>query len=375
MRFGIPIETDLSEGLTERRVALSPAGVRELCAVGAEVLVQHEAGSRAGFSTEEYAAAGAQIVYDIREVYGRSQVLLRVQRPHVAEFLWLPDGAAVISFVHLHGTERGLSRALCRRNLTVLGLEAMCEEDGVFPLQRATSQIAGRLAPQIAGRLLESEQGGLGILLSGLPGIRPARVVILGAGVLGTEAAFAFLGAEASVSVLDTNPHQLEEIERRFGERVVTARASSSNIEKFVSSSEVLIGAVRQPDGSVPRLVNNALLQQMQRGAIILDFAINEGGCIDMPRHAPSKDGVLTRAGILHYALPNVPSLVPRTATYAHTQALLPYLQLIQRDGMSGALRTSNALRRGTYLFAGHYTHPHASYESGGPEARIEELL
>ena len=375
MRFGIPIETDLSRGIGERRVALSPAGVRELCAAGAEVLVHTEAGSRAGFTYEEYSAAGGQIVYDIREVYGRADVILRVERPHDDECMWLSEGAAIISFVHLHGAGRWLPRTLCQRNLTVLGLEAMYEDDGVFPLQKAASQIAGRMAPQIAGRLLESDRGGVGILLSGLPGIPPADVVILGAGALGTEAARAFLGTEASVYVLDRNPGKLEAIDQRFGGRVITALAIRSNIEKFVTFAEVLIGAVREPDGSVPRLVNKELLQQMKRGAVILDFAINEGGCVETSRPTPSEDGIFVQDGVLHYALPNVPSLVPRTATYAHTQALLPYLQLIQREGMPDALRASAALRRGTYLYAGHYTHPHASCENDAPTATIEELL
>lgn len=375
MRFGVPIETELSRGIVERRVALSPAGVRELCAAGAEVLVHTEAGSRAGFSYEEYSAAGAQIVYDVREVYGRTDVVLRVERPHDDECLWLSEGAAIISFVHLHGAGRWLPHALCQRKLTVLGLEAMYEDDGVFPLQKAASQIAGRMAPQIAGRLLESERGGVGVLLSGLPGIPPADVVILGAGALGTEAARAFLGTEASVYVLDHDPRRLEVVDQRFGGRAITALAIRSNIEKFVAFADVLIGAVRQPDGSAPRLVNKDLLQRMKRGAVVLDFAINEGGCIETSRPTPTEDDVFVQEGVLHYALPNVPSLVPRTATYSHTQALLPYLQLIQREGMAGALRASAALRRGTYLFAGYYTHPHASCEKDGPTATVEELL
>ena len=156
---------------------------------------------------------------------------------------------------------------------------------------------------------------------------------------------------------------------------MLTAPAGCFNIEKFVTFAQVFIGAVRRPDGSVPRLVNKALLEQMKPGAVILDFAVNEGGCVEASRRACSKDGLFTQAGVLHYALPNVPSRVPRTATHAHTQALPLYLHLIERCGIPGALRTSTALRRGTYLFAGHYTHPHVSGEPSKPEASIDELL
>ena len=328
-----------------------------MCVAGAEVVIQHDAGRGAGFADELYRTAGAHIVYTAAEAYGRADVVLRVERPQPEEWTLLPDGAALIAFLHLHTAPSHLRQLLTTRHLTTLGLEMIQEQDGSFPLQKVASQIAGRMAPQIAGRLLEAANGGLGILLSGLPGIPSADVVILGAGVLGAEAARAFLGAGASVYVLDVDLRKLEALDQFHGERIVTALATRHNIEKFASFAEVLIGAVRQPTGGAPRLVTHDIVRMMKSGAVILDFAINEGGCVETSRLTPTEDGVFVQDGIVHYALPNVPSLVPRTATYAHTQALLPYLHLIQKEGVTQALRHHKALQRGAYSFAGRLLH------------------
>jgi alanine dehydrogenase len=347
MRFGIPTETGFAKGMVERRVALSPAGVRELCQSGAEVVLQQGAGQGAGFTDEEYRSAGARIVYSAAEAYGRADVILRVERPRDEEWGLFPEGSTLIAFLHLHVASPRVMQILRTRNLIVLGLEAIREDTGSFPLQKISSQIAGRMAPQIAGRLLEASGGGLGVLLAGLPGIPPADVVILGAGVLGTEAARAFLGAGASVYMLDIDVQKLEDIDRLFAGRVVTALATHANVEKFTAFAEVLIGAVRRPDREAPLLVTRDMVQQMKHGAVILDFAINEGGCVETSRLTPSEDGIFVQDGVVHYAVPNVPSLVPRTATYALTQVLLPYLRLIAKEGVYEALQQSAALRRG----------------------------
>lgn len=357
MRFGIPTETSPGRGLHERRVALSPAGVQELHLAGGEIFVQQGAGHGAGFTDEDYRLAGAHIVYTAAEAYGRVDVVLRVERPQLEEWDLLPDGAALIAFLHLHTAPSQLKHLLTTRRLTALGLETVQEQDGSFPLQKVASQIAGRMAPQIAGRLLEAANGGLGILLSGLPGIPPADVVILGAGVLGAEATRAFLGAGASVYVLDTDLQKLEILDQTHGSRIVTALATRHNIKKFTSFAEVLVGAVRQPMGGAPQLVTRDIVRTMKHGAVILDFAINEGGCVETSRLTPTEDGVFIEDGVVHYALPNVPSLVPRTATYAHTQALLPYLRIIQREGLSHALQHHTALRRGAHALTGQLLH------------------
>ncbi|MCS6925677.1 MAG: alanine dehydrogenase [Candidatus Binatia bacterium] len=366
MRFAIPRETGYGTDIVEHRVALSPAGVRELCHAGAEIIVQSGAGQGAGFLDEEYRAAGAQVVYAAQEVYRRADVLLRVERPREEEWLWLAEGTTVIGFLHVHTIPPSLLPSLQQRRLTLVGLEVVRADDGSFPLQKVSSQIAGRLAPQLAGRLLTVPGGGTGVLLSGLPGIPPADVVILGAGVLGGEATRAFLGAGASVYVLDIDVQKLERLDHLCAGRVVTALATRRNIEKFASFAEVLVGAVRISGGSAPVLVTRSMVQRMKRGAVILDFAINEGGCVATSRPTPL-EGTFVQDGVVHYAPPNVPSLVPRTATYALTQALLPYLHLILREGVSQAVQQHAPLARGVYMLDGHLTQLYTGEEPGQP--------
>jgi alanine dehydrogenase len=299
-------------------------------------------------------------VYTAAEAYGRADVVLRVERPQEHEWALLPEGAALIAFLHLHIAPAAVKQALMTRRITAVGLEAIQENNGSFPLQKVSSQITGRIAPQIAGRLLEASQGGMGVLLSGLPGIPPADVVILGAGVLGAEAARAFLGAGASVYVLDTDLQKLEILDQGHAGKIVTALATHHNIEKFSSFAEVLVGAVRQPTGGAPQLLTRDMVRKMKRGAVILDFAINEGGCVETSRLTPTENGVFVYEGVVHYALPNVPSLVPRTATYALTQALLPYLRRLQHEGVTQALQHCKALQRGVYALAGRVLQPPA---------------
>jgi alanine dehydrogenase len=282
--------------------------------------------------------------------------VLRVERPKEEEWALLPDESTLIAFLHLHTAPTRVKQILMSRRLTALGLEAIQEDDGVFPLQAVASLITGRMAPQLAGRLLEAAEGGMGVLLSGLPGIPPADVVILGAGILGAEAARAFLGVGASVYVLDTDLTKLAALDRWHGGRIVTALATRHNIEKFASFAEVLIGAVRYPHGGAPRLVTREMVQKMKRGAVILDFAINEGGCIETSRLTPTEEGIFVQDGVVHYASPNVPSLVPRTATYAITQALLPYLRIIQQEGITHAFQHHKALQKGVYALSGQLT-------------------
>jgi alanine dehydrogenase len=302
-------------------------------------------------------------------------VIVRVERPRDEDWQLMPAGTTVIGFLHLAVCTPPLVRSLRLRNLTLVGLETVEEDDGTCPLQEVASQIAGRMAPQLASHLLEANQGGMGILLAGLPGIPPADVVILGAGMLGTEATRGFRAAGATVYVLDNNIRRLAHIDRLFGGTVVTAVATHHNIAKFVPFAEVLIGAVRNPQGNAPLLVPHALVQQMKRGAVILDFAINAGGCVETSRLAATTEGSFVHDGVVHYALPNVPSLVPRTATYAFTQGLQPYLHLIATQGVRGALRRSAALRRGTYLIDGQLTQQYVGREAGLVGKPVDALL
>ncbi|GAB5603079.1 alanine dehydrogenase [Thermus sp. FJN-A] len=346
MDFGLPKERarlktlpPFGEEVWEGRVALTPQGVRELTQRGHRVYVERGAGERAGFSDVLYEEAGARLVSQ-EEAFGRGEVVLKVGRPTLEEIALLRPGATVMAFLHLAVAESGLVEAMAEKGLTAIGYELMGAE-GKRPVLKAMSEIAGRLAPQIAGRLLEAPLGP-GVLLSGLPGIPPADVVILGAGVLGRAAGRAFLGAGASVYLLDKHLPPLEEAARE-AKGAVTALITQSRLERYVAFADVLVGAVAVPGERAPLLLTRDLLRRMRPGSVLLDFAIDQGGIAET-----SRPGVYQELGITHFCLPNVPALVPRTASHALTATLLPFLLQVEDDPLA-----LPELRQGAYLLLG----------------------
>ncbi|WP_243028413.1 alanine dehydrogenase [Thermus albus] len=345
MEFGLPKEQGVVKTqppfgeVREGRVALTPQGVRELVGRGHRVFVERGAGERAGFADALYEEAGARLV-SREEAFGRGEVVLKVGRPTLEELALLRPGATVMAFLHLAVAESGLVEAMAEKGLTAIGYELVGQGDR-RPVLKAMSEIAGRLAPQIAGRLLEAPLGP-GILLSGLPGIPPADVVILGAGVLGRAAARAFLGVGASVYLLDKELYALEEASKE-AKGAVTALITQTRLERYVAFADVLVGAVAVPGERAPLLLSRALLSRMRPGAVLLDFAIDQGGIAET-----SRVGVYQEMGITHFCLPNVPALVPRTASHALTATLLPFLLEVEDD----PLRVPE-LRQGAYLLLG----------------------
>ncbi|AEV15458.1 Alanine dehydrogenase/PNT domain protein [Thermus sp. CCB_US3_UF1] len=346
MDFGLPKERarlktlpPFGEEVREGRVALTPQGVRELSARGHRVYVERGAGEAAGFPDAAYEEAGARLV-SREEAFRRGEVVLKVARPTQEEVALLRPGAAVMAFLHLAVAESALVEAMAAKGLTAIGYELVGNE-GKRPVLKAMSEIAGRLAPQLAGRLLEAPTGP-GVLLSGLPGIPPADVVILGAGTLGRAAARAFLGAGASVYLLDKDLPALEKAARE-APGAVTALVTQSRLERYVGFADVLVGAVAVPGEKTPVLLSRELLARMRKGAVLLDFAIDQGGIAET-----SRPGVYQELGITHFCLPNVPALVPRTASHALTATLLPFLLQLEDD----PLRVPE-LRQGAYLLLG----------------------
>lgn len=346
MDFGLPKERSalktlppFGEEVREGRVALTPQGVRELTQRGHRVYVERGAGERAGFPDALYEEAGARLV-SREEAFGRGEVVLKVGRPTLEEVSLLRPGATVMAFLHLAVAESALVEAMAEKGLSAIGYELVGSE-GKRPVLKAMSEIAGRLAPQIAGRLLEAPTGP-GVLLSGLPGIPPADVVILGAGVLGRAAARAFLGAGASVYVLDKELSALEEAAKE-ARGAVTALITQSRLERYVGFADVLVGAVAVPGERAPVLLSRELLARMRPGAVFLDFAIDQGGIAET-----SRLGVYQELGITHFCLPNVPALVPRTASHALTATLLPFLLQMADDPLEVP-----ELRQGAYLLLG----------------------
>ncbi len=353
MIIGIPKELGVLKGIEEKRVGLSPAGVRELVKAGARVYVASKAGEGAGFSDEEYRAEGARIAYSNEEVVRRADVVVKVNLPPKDEWKFFNDGATLFSFLYLAVAARDLLKMLVERKLTTIGFEVIREDAGYWPVLRAHGEITGKMAVQVAGRLLESTSGGRGTLLAGIPGIPPADVVIVGAGTTGFHAARSFLGIGASVYVLDRDVARLTELDRLLGGQVVTALATHSNLEKFVSFADVLIGAVLVPGQRAPVIVTQDMVAKMAPGSLVIDLSINEGGCVETSTLTPGEDFLFTRDGVIHFCAPNIPSMVSRTSTHALTNALLPYLKTVVSSGINAALRDSAALRRGLYSHRG----------------------
>lgn len=346
MIVAVPKERAALVGVDEKRVALTPAGVRELVSLGAELWVAAGAGEGAGFGDEEYRDAGARLAYGNEEVVRRAELVVKVARPRAEEWDWFSPGSGLLCWLHPLVAPPEFLALLMDRKLTALALERVQEDDGSLPILRPASEIAGRMAVQIAGRLLETHAGGRGVLLSGIPGIPPADVVILGAGTLGTNAARAFLGAGARVHLLDRDLRRLSDVDAILQGRAGTALATRSAIEKFVAFADVLLGAVHVPGKRAPVLVTETMVRSMQPGALVLDFSIDQGGCVETSTLTPREDTVFTAHGVVHFCAPNVSSLVARTASHAVNNALLPYLRRIVRHGLAEALRKSPALAR-----------------------------
>jgi alanine dehydrogenase len=370
MWFGVPKEPT-GTGSEEKRVALSPAGVRELTSGGSQVVVESGAGTAAGFLDEAYRKAGGQIVYSHEEIFGRADVVVKVARPSPQELGLLTPGAAVLAFWHLAVALESLRGAIVSNKVTALSYEVIQDNVGTLPILRVSSEIAGMMAPQIAARLLETGSGGIGILLTGAPGIPPADVVIIGGGTLGYYAARSFMGMGCSVYIIDSSKKRLEELDQLFCGRVITALSTRENLEKFIGFAEVVVGAVLKPGEMAPIVITREMVKSMRAGSVVLDFSFDQGGCVETTRMQGPAGGVFVREGVLHFAVANAPSFVARSATHALTHALLPYLECLQTHGVAGALKVSPDLRAGCYAYQGQFVSHHVS----ASPANLYELL
>lgn len=354
MEYGVPKEVrDL-----EMRVGLTPAGVLALVQAGHTVYVERGAGVGAGFSDEHYRRAGAQIVYSAAEAYGRADVVAKVTRPAASEHGLFRYGQTILSFLHLSVASPDLLDALEEHEISAIAYETIQGENGLLPVVLPMSEIAGRLSPIIAGRLLMNIFGGRGTLLSGIPGVPPAAIVILGGGVLGFNAARAFLGLGTQVTVLDRNVRKLQHIDDAFNGRVTTMISNEYNINRSVEFADVLVGCVLIPGQRAPVLVSREMVRRMRPGSAILDFSIDQGGCAETSRPTTLRDQTFVEEGVTHFCVPNITASVARTASYALTNAALPYLLDIGQYGMLAALKQSPELIQGVNLYQGALAHP-----------------
>jgi alanine dehydrogenase len=363
MEFGVPKEVRERQG--EARVGLTPAGVRGLVQAGHTVYVEGMAGVGAGFSDEEFRNQGAQIVYSAAEVYGRSDIVVKVARPMQKEYRLFRPGQTIFSFLHLQVASSDLFEALQEREITAIAYEMIRDKQGLFPILLPMSEVAGRLAPIIAGQLLMNTHGGRGTLLSGIPGVTRGSVVILGGGILGKNAARAFLGIGAQVIVIDKDIRKLECIDELLNGRVTTMMATQHNLDRISDFADVLVGAIQNPGQRAEQLITREMVQRMRPGSVILDFSIDDGGCTETSRPTTLVDPVYVAEQVLHYCVPNTPAAVARTTSYGLTNALLPYLKALGEVGVLGMLEQAPGFGHGINLYQGNLAHPNIASALG----------
>jgi alanine dehydrogenase len=368
MVVGVPKETKVAE----QRVALTPAGARALSDAGHDVLVETGAGTGSSFRDEEYAAAGARLV-DVADVWDKALLILKVKEPVAEEVARIREGQTLFTYLHL-APMPDLVRALQRRGVLAIAYETVERADGSLPLLTPMSEVAGRLAIQEGAHYLGRAYGGRGIMLSGVPGVPPGNVVVLGAGTVGLNAARIALGLGADVSLLDINLDRLRHADDLFGGRVVTLASNAFNIEQVTQRADLLVGAVLVAGARAPRLVTEALVRRMKPGAVIVDVAVDQGGCIETIHPTTLLEPVYTLHGVLHYGVTNMPALVPRTSTFALTNATLPYALDLARKGTERAVKESAELTRGVNIWHGRVVYPAVAAAVGEAPLPITEL-
>lgn len=358
----------------ENRVALTPGGAAALVGHGHEVWVERGAGVNSGLSDREYEQAGARLARSAREVWQRAQLMLKVKEPLPSEYRFLRPGLVLFTYLHLAANAE-LTEELCRRGVRAIGYETVELEDGSLPLLAPMSEVAGRLAIQVGAWCLQRQSGGIGILLSGASGVRPGKVVVLGAGTAGSNAAQIAFGLGAHVSVIDSNPAKLRYLHDILGGHITTVMSNRANIEEEVRSADLLVGAVLVPGARAPRLVTRGMVKRMRPGSAIVDISIDQGGCVETSRPTTLDEPTYTAENVVHYCVTNMPSIVPRTSTFALTNATFAYALEIADKGLARALRENAPLRRGVNVFDGHVVHAAVATAVRKPLVPIDDLL
>jgi alanine dehydrogenase len=336
----------------EYRVGMTPAGVRTLVEDGHPVLVESGAGLGSGITDEEYRRAGARLVATAEEIYGGGELVVKVKEPLPAEFPLLKKGQALFTFLHLAPAAE-LTRVLLEREITGIAYETVELEDGSLPLLHPMSEVAGRMAVQVGAHYLQKENGGKGVLLAGAPGVKPGRVVVLGAGTVGSNAVRIAVGMGADVTVLDIDPVRLAFLDDHYANRIHTLISNSQNIEEEILRADLFIGAVLVAGARAPLLVSREMVGGMTPGAVIVDVAVDQGGCVATTRPTTHDDPVYTVDGVVHYGVANMPGAVSRTSTFALTNSTLPFVRKLAAMGIADATREDEALRRGVNTYAG----------------------
>ena len=348
LAVGVPreIKTD------EHRVAITPDGVHEMVNAGVTVVVEAGAGADSSISDDDYRAAGAAIETDAATVWERAGIVLKVKEPQPSEFAHMRTGLVLFTYLHLAAYPK-VADALLGSGTTGVAYETVQLANGTLPLLAPMSEVAGRMAPQVGAHFLERRPGGRGVLMGGAPGVRPARVVVLGAGNVGWNAAVIAQGMEAEVLILDRNLDRLRYVDQIHRGRIMTLASNRAAVARAVADADLVIGAVLVPGGHAPQLVSEAMIRTMKPRSVIVDTAIDQGGCIEGIHETTHTDPVYERFDVLHYAVGNIPGAVPNTSTYALTNATLPFALELATAGVRGATDGDPALARGVNTLAG----------------------
>ncbi|WP_189016978.1 alanine dehydrogenase [Paenibacillus marchantiophytorum] len=370
MVIGVPKEIKNNEN----RVALTPGGASMLLGAGHQVLVESGAGLGSGFLDEDYVKEGAILIPEAAEIWARGDMIMKVKEPLPAEYGYFREGQLLFTYLHL-AAAGDLADHLLQKKVTGIAYETIQLPNGSLPLLTPMSEVAGRMSVQIGAHFLEQFYGGRGILLGGVPGVPPGNVVILGGGIVGTNAAKMALGLGASVVIIERSADRMRALDDIFGGRLNTLMSNPYNIASAVQKADLLIGAVLIPGARAPRLVTEAMVQSMKPGAVIVDVAVDQGGSIEtIDRVTTHNDPTYEKHGVLHYAVANMPGAVPRTSTLALTNVTLPYALELANKGFTQAITDNYPLQLGVNTYMGSITHPAVAEALGKPYAKLAEL-
>ena len=370
MLIGVPREIKDSEN----RVALTPAGVEELTRRGHQVLVETGAGSGSGILDEEYEIAGAEVVPDSASLIEAADMIVKVKEPLPSEYELLRPGQILCTYLHL-AAETELTRTLIERYVTAIAYETIQTPDGSLPLLKPMSEVAGRMAVQVGAQYLEKTYGGRGVLLGGVPGVPPAEVVILGGGMVGSNAAKIALGMGAHVTIIEKNPERLRYLSDILHGNVMLVMSNRYNIERAVGYADLLIGAVLIPGARTPLLVTEDIVMAMKPGSVIVDIDVDQGGCVEtVDRRTTHSDPVYLKHDVVHYSVGNIAAAVPRTSTFALTNATLPYILEIAEKGVRRAVLANDSLAKGVNVIGGTIVHQAIAEALDLPYVPLEEM-
>ena len=373
MKYDFGVVKELKTG--EIRVAITPDVVAMLRADGLSVLIESNAGLSSGFSDDDYIQNGATVVKSAQEVWNNSKIMVKVKEPQKSEFQYFRPDLVIFSYLHL-AVEEELTKELLKKKVTTIASESVETQDKQLPLLRPMSEVAGRMAVQIGANFLQSHNGGSGVLLSGVPGVQPGKVIIVGAGVVGFNAAQMAIGMGADVSIFDTNPKKLVQIDGIYGTSIKTHYSNPAKLAQEIPKADLLITSVLVRSMVAPKIITEEMVKSMKKGSVIVHVAIDQGGNVEtMDRTTTLKEPVFEKYGILHCAIPNIPSAVPKTSSYAYSYAMYPYLKSLGEKGLIETIKENQDLSNGVNTFNGEITNASVAQSLNCEYTQIELLV